>query len=113
MKNIKFYLTLSLIGVFFRVNGQKSNTEAKFKVWGNCGMCEKTIEKSLKVKGVELADWDKNTKIIAVKYDSTKITLIQIHEKIAAVGYDTELKKGNDKAYNNLHSCCQYNRKEN
>jgi len=33
------------------VNAQskKKQTET-FKVWGNCGMCEKTIEKSLKVR---------------------------------------------------------------
>ena len=27
-------------------------TTAKFTVWGNCGMCKETIEKSLKIPGV-------------------------------------------------------------
>ena len=37
----------------------KGKTE-KFKVYGNCGMCEKTIEKAAKsVDGVSTADWNK------------------------------------------------------
>ena len=36
-----------------------------FKVYGNCGMCEKTIEGSLKnVKGIDKADWNKETKMM-------------------------------------------------
>jgi len=37
--------------------------------------------------------------------------LITIHKKIASVGYDTELETANDEVYNNLHGCCQYERK--
>ena len=43
----------------------------KFEVKGNCGMCEKRIEKAaLSVDGVLAADWDKETKMIDVKFDS-------------------------------------------
>lgn len=81
------------------------------KVWGNCGMCKKTIEKSLKTDGIATANWDKNSKIIAVSYDSTMISVQQIQQHIAAAGYDNEGVKGDDTAYANLHSCCQYERK--
>ena len=82
-----------------------------FKVWGNCGTCKKNIEKSVKVDGVNKAEWNKDTKIMTISFDNSKITLEQIQKKIASVGYDTELFKGNDKAYTKLDKCCQYDRK--
>ena len=82
-----------------------------FKVWGNCGMCKKTIEASLKTDGIVTANWDRTTKVISVSYYPEKITMDDIQNKIAAVGYDTEKYRGDDKAYNNLPGCCQYERK--
>ena len=82
-----------------------------FKVWGNCGMCKKTIEASLKTDGIATANWDRTTKVISVSYNPEKITIDDIQKKIAAVGYDTEKYRGDDKAYNNLPGCCQYERK--
>ncbi len=90
-----------------------SNTKTEtFKVWGNCGMCKETIEASLKTEGVVKANWNKDSKMIAITYDTLKTTLDEIHTKIAASGYDTEKLKGDDEAYSNLHECCQYKRKE-
>lgn len=91
------------------VDGISNST---FKVWGNCGMCEDKIEASLKVDGVKEADWDSETKIMKVTYDSTVINLDQIHKKIAAVGYDTQKYRSSDSTYSNLHECCQYERKK-
>jgi len=82
-----------------------------FKVSGNCEMCKKKIETAAKsVKGVKSAVWDKDTKMITVKYDDKKAKLTDIHNKIASVGYDTDKVKGDDKAYDKLHACCQYDR---
>ena len=89
------------------VDGISTST---FKVWGNCGMCEDKIEGSLKLNGVKEADWNSDTKIMEVSYDSTIITLDEIHKKIAATGYDTEKYKSSDSTYSNLHECCQYKR---
>ncbi|MFN5443244.1 MAG: heavy-metal-associated domain-containing protein [Crocinitomicaceae bacterium] len=83
----------------------------KFKVWGNCNTCKKNIEKSLKVKGVKKANWNKDSKIIEVTFDSSVITIEQIHKYIASAGYDTDLVKGNDNSYKKLDQCCQYERK--
>lgn len=111
-KTITALAMMLAIFTSFQVNAQskKSQTE-RFKVWGNCGMCEKTIEGSLAISGVSKADWNKETKIMSVSYNSQKITLAQIHKKIAAVGYDTELETASDEVYNNLHGCCKYERK--
>jgi periplasmic mercuric ion binding protein len=82
-----------------------------FKVYGNCGMCEKTIEGSLKgVKGIEKADWNKETKMIEVTFNGKEISLDEIKKKIASVGYDTEEYRATKKAYNSLPGCCQYDR---
>lgn len=82
-----------------------------FKVYGNCGMCKSTMEGSLKKKdGVLSKSWDTKTKMITVTYDPSKITLAQIQQKIADVGYDTDSIKAKDETYNKLHACCQYER---
>lgn len=84
-----------------------------FQVWGNCGMCKKTIESAAEdAKGVELAKWDIEKKTMTVTYDSLKTTSLNIQRAIAATGYDTRLVKGDDQAYANLHECCQYDRKK-
>lgn len=90
------------------LNGETTST---FKVWGNCEMCKETIEGSLKADGIIKADWNVDSKIMTVVYDESKISLDQIQKKIAAVGYDNEKYKGDDKAYNELAGCCQYDRK--
>ncbi|MBD80972.1 MAG: ATPase [Crocinitomicaceae bacterium] len=89
---------------------RKHKTET-FKVYGNCGMCEKTIEESLKnVRGVEKADWNKETKMIEVTFDAEVLSLKEIKQKIADVGYDTDEVRATEKAYNGLPGCCQYER---
>lgn len=90
-------------------NGVASST---FKVWGNCEMCKETIVGSLKVDGIEKADWDVDSKIMSVTYDTSKISLDQIQKNIASVGYDNVVYRGNDSAYKNLPECCQYDRKK-
>lgn len=103
---------LVLLTVFTSTSLQKgSHTTSTFKVWGNCNTCKKAIESSLKVKGVEKADWNVKNKMITVIYDESKITLDQIQKDIAAAGYDNDKYKGDDKAYAKLPGCCQYERK--
>jgi len=89
-----------------------SNESAEFKVWGNCGMCKKTIEKAAKgVAGVESANWNVDTHQFNVVFNPSKTSVKQVHQAIAKAGYDTEMVKADDTAYNNLHGCCQYERK--
>jgi periplasmic mercuric ion binding protein len=50
----------------------------KFKVKGNCGMCEKRIEKAANsVDGVSKRDWNKETKVIEVNFDDAKTSTDQ------------------------------------
>ena len=93
---------------------QDHSTHSKtgvFKVYGNCGMCKKRIEISLKdIKGVLAATWDIKSKMITVIYNPTVITIEKIKETIASVGHDTDSVKAKDKVYNKLPGCCQFER---
>ncbi|RUT79598.1 heavy-metal-associated domain-containing protein [Ancylomarina longa] len=107
---LKFLGVVALfLGSVFTLSAQVK-TE-KFKVFGNCSSCENRIEKAaLSVDGVSQADWNKETKMIAVSFDSTKVNVHQVHMAIAKAGHDTEMHKASDEAYNNLPGCCQYER---
>ncbi len=115
MNKSKLVIALVLFFAIFtilKVNAQTNKMQTEtFKVWGNCGMCKKTIEKSLKVKGVSSAKWNRDTKMMTVVFDKKLIDLPTIHKKIASAGYDTELETASDEVYNKLHGCCQYDRK--
>lgn len=82
------------------------------KVWGECETCQATIEKASKVDGVSKANWDKTTKLLTLVYDPSKVKSDDIQKKIAAVGYDTEKYKADDKVYAKLNACCKYERKK-
>lgn len=80
---------------------------------GVCGMCEKRIESNcLATKGVKLADWNKESKMLKVIYNEKKISLDEIHKKIASIGHDTNLETASEEAYNNLYMCCKYRDEE-
>ena len=120
MKKRVFLFTM-LLGVFgYSAHAQDQNKDNQpveglkkevFTVYGNCGMCERTIEGSLKdVEGVSLADWDKETDLMTVEFDPAIITLDAIKQKIADVGYDSDTHRAKDEVYNSLPGCCHYER---
>lgn len=93
------------------INEILHNETEVFKVFGNCGMCKKRIESSLKgANGVSKATWDVKTKMITITYDPHAITLEKVKSLIAAVGHDVDGYKADDKVYNSLPGCCQYDR---
>jgi len=82
--------------------------EAEFKVFGNCSSCKSRIEKSLKIKEVKMAKWNKQTKMLKVSYLSPAISLDSLQQRVAAVGHDTEKFKAADLVYSELPGCCLY-----
>jgi hypothetical protein len=86
------------------------STSQNFKVLGNCGMCEKTIEKAALKNGAKTASWDEETKVLAVNFDAKKTSADKILKGVAYAGYDNEKYLAPEDAYNNLHSCCKYER---
>ena len=111
MKKIFVFLLASfLIASCGKVENEKMIT---FKVCGNCDMCKNTIDSAAKsVDGVAEANWSESTGEIMVGFDSLRTDEVLIQKAIAASGYDTELEKADDKAYENLRACCQYTRKD-
>ena len=107
MKNIKFSLIV-LLGMLATQSFAQKNIETSFWVDGVCGMCEDRIEKAIDVRGVKSASWDVDSKMLSVEFDTTKISLIKIHEKLAGIGHDTKLVKATQEVYDNLHGCCKY-----
>src|SRR6478609_5149025 len=98
----KFILILCTLGLFSGAYAADQVTKTSFKVWGNCESCKKRIEKAVKVDGVKAAEWNDETKVMTIAFVPTKITLDQIEQNIAKVGYDTEKFKGDDAAYAKL-----------
>jgi len=90
-------------------SGNKTKT---FKVYGACTMCEARIEKAAKsLAGVAFADWNVESKMLTVKFNAKKVSLDDIHKKMAAVGHDTEKATADKAVYDNLPGCCHYDRK--
>jgi copper chaperone CopZ len=106
---------LSLVALFIMgaFSVFAANKTEKIEVKGNCGMCEKRIEKAASaVEGVSKADWNKETKKLEVTFDDAKTSLDKVEIAITKVGHDTPHHKAKDEVYNELPGCCKYDRTE-
>jgi Cu(I)/Ag(I) efflux system membrane fusion protein len=84
-------------------------TGKSFMVSGRCEMCRDRIDSAaLSVAGVHKADWDLNSRIVTVEFDSTMTSVKAIQKAIANAGHDTELFKADDVTYESLPECCHY-----
>lgn len=111
MKHVFHYLILFIsLASFTTVSGQNLRQET-IKVWGNCGMCKKTIEASAQKGGAATATWDKDTKMLAFSFDETASSSLKVQQAIAASGYDTQDLTADNAAYDKLPGCCHYERK--
>lgn len=115
MKKITYLLSFIAI-VFAACQNQteKATTvEKQFYVRGECEQCKERIEKAAKdVNGVSSADWNVDTEVITVKFDSTKTDQIDIEEAIAAAGHGTQHVQMNQEAYEKLPECCKIKEEE-
>ena len=106
---MKFNFILTLIVLFFNTDSFSQTKSEVIFVDGVCGMCEKRIESNcLASKGIKLADWNKENRMLKVIFNEKKISLEEIHKKIASIGHDTKLETANDEAYSKLDMCCKY-----
>ena len=108
--SIKLMMT-ALLAITVNANAQIRNAKTELiTVYGNCGMCENTIESAGNLKKIAKVDWDKDSKIATITYDSAKTDKNEILKRIALAGYDSDSFLAPDDVYNNLHGCCQYDR---
>lgn len=112
MKSLSI-ITILIFALFSSANSfaQTATKDETIKVWGNCGMCKKTIEKAATNAGATAADWNEDSKELKVSYATDKTSSDKIQKEIAKSGYDTQGFTAPDKAYDKLHGCCKYDRK--
>lgn len=112
MKRIVLLVLASLFSLTMVAQEKKSkNKKVVIKVAGNCGMCEKRIEKAAySVKGVKNAEWHVDCQDIHLVIDETKCSADDVAKAIAAVGHDTGSIKADNAVYEKLHGCCNYER---
>ncbi|SIN68184.1 heavy-metal-associated domain-containing protein [Chitinophaga niabensis] len=91
-------------------NFEPKAQKATIKVYGECDMCKRRIEKALKIEGIKSSYWDVDTKILTVLYHKKKIDIGKISSLVAAAGHDTDKVKAKDEVYNAFPDCCQYER---
>jgi copper chaperone CopZ len=77
-------------------------------VKGNCEECKTRIENAGDIKGVKLLEWNPDTKVAKVVFNSSKTNIETIEKAIAKRGYDTPTQKGDGEAYITQPKCCQY-----
>ena len=100
-------LVLSITACNAQLKNQNTET---VKIYGNCGMCKSTIEKAGNLKKQSVVDWNKETKMATISYDSLKTSKDEILKRIALAGYDSDSFLAPDDTYSNLPNCCQYER---
>lgn len=112
MKNsFKNIMLATFILLSIAVNAQIKNAKTEtVKIYGNCGMCETKIENAGNIKKVAKVDWDQDSKMATLTYDTTKTNADEILKRIALAGYDSDKFLAPDDVYDNLHGCCQYDR---
>ncbi|MBU3681930.1 MAG: metal transporter [Flavobacterium sp.] len=109
----KLMLFVILLGWTALAQSQVKNKNAKytFEVNGNCDQCQKRIQKAaFSVSGVKMAMWDIESHQMTVLINEEKCEIVAVKQAIARVGHDTDQVKATDDAYQNLHSCCLYER---
>ena len=78
----KFNLFLIFVSIISIDAFSAEKVKEKFKIYGNCGMCNEVITKVAKsVDGVIYLKWNSKTKIAKIKYDAYKINLDKVQKK--------------------------------
>lgn len=112
MKSIRILMAITVLLSFAACNAQIKNPKTEnVKIFGNCGMCESTIEKAGNKKKLAKVEWDKDTKMATLTYDSMKTNQDEILKRISLSGYDNEKFLAPNDVYAKLPECCQYERK--
>ena len=114
MKPITCYWLPCLLLLYISSAAQKSSplptaTAVRFAVAGACdGQCKPRIEAAAKLKGVKSAAWEAATGMLSLVYDSARVSMAKIQQRIVAAGHDVGSSKASDAVYNALPACCHY-----
>lgn len=112
MRNIVLGMMLLLVTLSAQAQ-EKKNKNAKYNVEvnGNCDQCKKRIEKAAySVSGVKSANWNMDDHKLHLIMNEQKSSLVDVKNAVAKVGHDTDDVKASEADYQQLHSCCKYER---
>jgi len=105
MKATTLFLFLLLTGLTF---GQKKIEEAVIQTSAQCGDCKERIENKLNyTKGVVFGELDLDSKKVTVRYKTKSISLQEIKQAIASIGYSADDVKAREEDVLKLPKCCQ------
>jgi mercuric ion binding protein len=114
MKNL--FLGMMLLVMTLSVQAQeKKNKNAKYTIAvnGNCEQCQRRIQKAaFSVDGVKMANWNIGTHKLDVTLNEEKTSVAEVKKAVVKVGHDAGELRATKADYDNLHSCCQYEREE-
>lgn len=113
MKNSisKIVVAIVLLLSFTACEAQIQNAKTEtVKIYGNCGMCENRIETAGNIKKIAKVDWNEDTKMATLTYDSQKTNSNEILKRIALSGHDSDSFLAPNDVYTNLPECCHYTR---
>lgn len=102
MKNI--FLAILMVGTL----GVCAKTVTQtILVKGECGKCKVKIEEALDIPGVSFAEWNKETKMLTIRYNDKKVSETEIHTQISNLGYATDQMEANKESQAKLDNCCK------
>ncbi|MEL1252761.1 heavy-metal-associated domain-containing protein [Flavobacterium sp. DGU38] len=112
MKKLILIAVLTFLGFSAQAQTKKNkNLKYTTEVNGNCEQCKKRIEKAaFGVPGVKSASWDVESHQLTVILNEEKCSTADLNKAVAKAGHDTKEVKATQKDYDNLHSCCKYER---
>jgi copper chaperone CopZ len=112
MKAIIIMVAVGLLSTSASQAQIKNAKTETMKVYGNCDMCETTIEKAGSKTGLYKTDWNVDTKMATITYDSKKTNANAVLKSIALSGYDNINYLAPDDAYAKLPGRCKYDREK-
>lgn len=108
MKSIMMLTLIVLLSSCGIANGQNSRETISIKTNAQCGECKDRIEEKLNyTSGIIYGELDLDTKIIEVKFKSSKISAEEVRKVISNLGYNADELPANPKAQSELPNCCQ------
>lgn len=108
---MKFLIALmALVAMSFTMNSQEEGGKKEVEIQTNaqCGECKERIENKLNyTKGIKFAELDLSTKKVLVSYNEKKISVEEIKQVIAEIGYSADDVEPVKTAQEALPKCCQ------
>lgn len=100
-------LVIITMALMLSVAASAKSVVTEFKVKGQCGDCKERIENALDIQGISFAIWDKDTKVLTIRYNDKRFSEDDIHKIISDLGYSTDKMEANAEAEQKLPGCCQ------